>query len=129
MNIELFITFLSVLDKVNDCELTRIILSNGYICSSPTHTHSLSLVPLTTNRLIYSRSLVCLILFFFFCWIGRPTHLNVTAKHIVPINFNCWFYWISLNSAGTSIIKKTVHNILARPTNWILFWGWLTISM
>lgn len=26
MNIELFITFLSVLDKLNDCELTRIIL-------------------------------------------------------------------------------------------------------
>lgn len=48
MNIELFITFLSVLDKLNDCELTRIIVSKWMDvvwfwptrCSLP---HSLSL--------------------------------------------------------------------------------------
>lgn len=57
MNIELFITFLSVLDKLNDCELTRIIVSKWMDvvwfwptrCSLP---HSLSLLFHQTNRFI-----------------------------------------------------------------------------
>lgn len=59
MNIELFITFLSVLDKLNDCELTRIIVSKWMDvvwfwptrCSLP---HSLSFV--SPNESIYQSS-------------------------------------------------------------------------